>query len=200
MIGKPILFIDFDGTLCHDRFWRSLPLDQYEKVQRLLFTEDKTCIQEWMKGKRTSEEVNLLLAEQIGISSQELWSIFVKDAETMFVSQEVLETIGKLRDIYTTILITVNMDSFSRFTVPALKLDNYFDAISNSYCEGKFKEDNGGEIFKEYLEKYNTPIKSSILMDDSPTACQTFVALGGNAHQVTLEENLAFHLNKLQLV
>lgn len=194
---KPILFVDFDGTLCHDRFWRSLPEEQYKKVQVLLFEEEKSYAEEWMKGKRTAEEVNMFLAEKSRISFQVLWSVFVKDAETMRVSKEVLETIGSLRDKYTTVLITVNMDSFSRFTVPALKLDSYFDAISNSYYEGKFKSDNGGEIFKEYLQKYLGPVESSILIDDSPSACETFRSLGGITYQATTEEDIAFHLRVL---
>ncbi len=194
---KPILFIDFDGTLCHDRFWRSLPTEQYEKVQEFLFVEKRAYAEEWMKGKRTAEEVNQLLAEQLGVPFEELWGIFVRDAEAMKVSQEVLEAIGKLRDKYTTILITVNIDSFSRFTVPALKLDSYFDAISNSYYEGKFKSDNDGEIFRDYLEKYSAPVSSSVVIDDSFAVCETFKAIGGVACQVTTEEDTAFHLKTL---
>ena len=195
---KPILFVDFDGTLCHDRFWRGLPTEQYEKVQELLFAEDRSYLQEWMKGKRTAEEVNQLLADQLGIPFEEIWSVFVKDVETMTVSQEVLEKIGSLRDRYTAILITVNMDSFSRFTVPALKLNQYFDDISNSYYEGKFKSDNEGEVFKDYLQKYNAPVEESILIDDSSAACATFTALGGKILQATIEEDITFHLNGLK--
>jgi FMN phosphatase YigB (HAD superfamily) len=90
------------------------------------------------------------------------------------------------------------MDSFSRFTVPALKLDQYFDDISNSYYEGKFKSDNDGEVFKDYLEKYSAPIKESILVDDSPLACATFKALGGRVLQATANEDLTFHLHGLK--
>lgn len=196
-MSKPILFIDFDGTLCHDRFWRSLPEEQYKKVQALLFEEERSYVEEWMKGRRTAEEVNTFLAEKLGIPFQVLWSVFVKDAETMRVSREVLETIGSLRDKYTTILITVNMDSFSRFTVPALKLDSYFDAISNSYYEGKFKGDNEGEVFRDYIQKYSAPVDRSILMDDSAGACETFRALGGIAYKVTTEEDISHHLTQL---
>lgn len=182
---KPILFVDFDGTLCHDRFWRSLPKEQYEKVQELLFGEDKDLIQEWMKGKKTAEEINQQVAERLGVPFEEVWDIFVRDVETMSVSQELLEQIQKLRNKYVAVLITVNMDCFSRFTVPALKLENYFDAISNSYYEGKFKSDNEGEIFRDYLQKYSAPVIESILIDDSVGACETFTKVGGTAHRVT---------------
>lgn len=194
---KPILFIDFDGTLCHDRFWRSLPGEQYKKVQALLFGEERTYAEEWMKGKWTAEEVNQFLAEKLGIPFDELWSVFVRDAETMNVSKEMLETIDRLRDTYTTILITVNMDSFERFTVPALRLEDYFDDISNSYHEGKFKSDNDGEIFREYLMKYSAPVEHSILIDDSPGVCETFRSLGGSAYRVTSEEDISHHLTRL---
>lgn len=196
-MNKPILFIDFDGTLCRDRFWRGLDEDQYKQVQTLLFGEDKTYLQDWMKGNRTAEEVNQLLAEQVGVSFEEMWKVFVRDAETMNVSKDVLQAIEKLRGKYTTILITVNMDSFSRFTVPALELNNYFDDISNSYYEGKFKSDNEGEVFRDYINKYSAPVEHSVLIDDSTGACETFKALGGIAYQVTTEEDISHHLSQL---
>jgi len=31
---RPILFIDFDGTLCHDRFWVTLSLDFNRKYRQ----------------------------------------------------------------------------------------------------------------------------------------------------------------------
>lgn len=196
-MNKPILFVDFDGTLCHDRFWRSLPFEQYKRIQTLLFDENAQYANEWMKGKHTAEEVNQFLAGQLGIPFEEIWEVFVKDSETMSVSKDVLETIANLRDRYTTILITVNMDSFARFTVPALKLKDYFDDISNSYYEGKFKSDNEGEVFRDYINKYSAPVERSILVDDSVGACETFRALGGIAYQATSEEDIAYHLAQI---
>lgn len=197
---KSILFIDFDGTLCHDRFWRSLPAAQYEKVQSFLFGEDKTHVQEWMLGKRTAEEINELLADHLGVPFQKLWDIFVQDTRSMKVSQESLNVIKNLRDKYTTILITVNMDSFSRFTVPALRLNDYFDAISNSYDEGLFKSDNDGEVFRKYIHTYQAPVESSILIDDSPSACATFLSLGGISRQVVGDNDLVYHLKQISEV
>ncbi len=197
-MAKPILFIDFDGTLCHDRFWRSLPAEQYEKVQKFLFGDDKTHVQEWMRGKRTAEETNEILAEHLDVPFQEIWNVFVQDARSMKVSQEPLNTIKNLRHSYTTILITVNMDSFSRFTVPALQLNDYFDAISSSYEEGLFKSDNGGEVFRKYIHAYQAPVASSVLIDDSPSACNTFKDIGGVAFQVTSREDLPYYLERIK--
>ncbi|MDB5265355.1 MAG: hypothetical protein JWM39_68 [Parcubacteria group bacterium] len=197
MTTKPVLFIDFDGTLCHDRFWRGLPVDQYQKVQEVLFGEDRTYLQDWMRGKKTSEEVNQYLAAELGVPHEGIWETFVKDSQTMHVDHAVLEQIKELRDRFTTILITVNMDSLNRFTVPALHLDSYFDAISNSYDEGIFKTENDGEVFKKYADKYAVLIKDCSVIDDSVGVCKLFEDLGGTAYLVDSQKDIGHYLAQL---
>lgn len=157
--AKPILFCDFDGVLCHDRYWRSLSFNEHEKVQELLFRNNTTLVNDWMRGKYTAEEVNRIVSEKTEIPYKRLWDVFVKDCKTMHIQKGNLEKLNSFRDQYTVILITGNMDSFSRFTHPALMLDNYFDHISNSFHEGIHKTDNGGEIFLKYIEKYGATIQ-----------------------------------------
>lgn len=194
---KSILFCDFDGTLCHDRYWRSLSPDEYEKVQELLFRNDTTLVNDWMRGKYSAEEINQFVSEKTGIPFKKLWDIFVNDCKTIRVSKEALETLNRLRDRYTIILITGNMDSFSRFTQPALALENYFDHISNSSHEGIHKTDSEGEIFLKYTERYSVSIQSCILLDDSKNVCKIFTELGGTAYLVTQDQNILYYLEKL---
>ena len=78
---------------------------------------------------------------------EEVWNIFVADCEKMNISIDVLNRIENLRRNYHTVLIIDNMDCFTRFTVPALKLNSYFDSIVNSFDNKKFKSDDGGNIF-----------------------------------------------------
>jgi len=89
------------------------------------------------------------------------------------------------------------MDSFSRFTQPALALENYFDHISNSFYENIHKKDNGGEIFLKYTKRYGIPIQSCILFDDSDNVCKIFTELGGVACLITQDQNILYHLEKL---
>lgn len=194
---KPILFLDFDGTICHDKYWRSLPPAQYAQVQELIFGNDRSRLTDWMIGKYTAEEINQYVADCIGIPYDEFWKIFVRDCTTMQVSEDTLKKISSLRDTYTTILITGNMDSFTRFTVPALKLDTYFDHINNSFFEGKHKSDEQGAVFTSYADALRTPIQNCILIDDSLKNCETFTRLGGIAYQITPEKNIDQYLNLL---
>ena len=195
---KSILFCDFDGTICHDRYWRSLPEEKYEKVQQLLFHTDTSVVKDWMRGKYIAEEVNHMVAQKIGVPYNELWRLFVHDCKTMCVPEEILEKLSALRDHFAVILMTVNMDSFSRFTVPALCLEKYFDHISNSYDEGKHKTDNQGEIFTEYVARWNTAIEDCIVIDDSLSVCKTFEKLGGTAYLVTPEKDVYDHVTFLE--
>ena len=194
---KPILFVDFDGTLCHDRFWRSIGDDAYEKIQEFLFGPDTSLVMSWMRGEYTAEEVNQMVAKELAMSYETVWNIFVEDCKDMHVSPSTLETIGVLRDRFETILITDNMDCFTRFTVPVLKLDFYFDVIVNSFYTKALKKDHEGEFFLRSAQERVVSINECMLIDDSKTTCNLFDTLGGNSCVVTPEYSIEYWLEKL---
>lgn len=192
---KPALLIDFDGTLCHDKFWRSLDVDTLEKIRVFEFGPTGTA-HAWMRGEHTSEEVNKRIAEELGIPYEELWQIFVNNCSTMQVSSEVLQKIDSLRTRFHTVLLTDNMDSFDRFTVPALELENYFDLIINSYSEKKGKTDDEGLLMLDVLKRVDSKIEGSYLLDNSKGVCDLFTKLGGTSFLVTAEQNLEYWIDK----
>lgn len=194
---KPVLFIDFDGTLCHDRFWRSMDADSFARIQDFLFSKNISVVRDWMKGEYSSEEINRLVSKELGIPFENLWNIFVWDCKTMAISKDTLSWINELRKKYAVILITDNMDCLTRFTVPAQKLDLFFDEIVNSFENKKFKEDNDGEVFVQLANKNQTKIENCVLVDNSKTACDLFLKLGGRSCLVTPENSLGYCLKLL---
>lgn len=193
------LFIDFDGTLCHDRFWRSLDPVLMEKVQQSLFLDDKSVVSDWMNGAYTSEDINKKLADDLGIEYSFLWDVFVKDCQNMKVENAVLGQLKKLRNSYKIVLVTDNMDCFDRFTLPALKLDEYFDVIVNSFNKRVSKNENNGQLFRDVIERVGSNPADSILIDNSEKSCSVFQNLGGTSFLVTKEKPLAYWLNKVIL-
>jgi FMN phosphatase YigB (HAD superfamily) len=193
-MSQPIIFIDFDGTICHSKFWRSLDDDLAQKVQKLVFKDNRVKVNDWMRGKCTAEEINQLVADELAINYDELWEVFVKDCQTMEVDTEVLEKIQSLRDRYKTVLITDNMDNFSRFTVPALHLENYFDTIVSSSEVGKMKKDDQGQLFVDYAVALGSSIQECYLLDDSMDTCSLFQELGGKAYQITPDRDTMYYL------
>lgn len=189
------LFVDFDGTICHDRFWRSLNSADNRKIQDFLFSGKNSLVVEWMRGAYTSEEINELVAKGTGLDYEYIWSVFVHDCKTMSVQSEILNQINQLRNKFHVVLITGNMDCFSRFTVPSLQLDSYFDVIVNSFDEKQLKTDDAGFSFMKHV-KGN--IQEAILIEDSEKSCEIFKGLGGNAYRVINREDTLKHLQNLR--
>lgn len=188
------LFVDFDGTICHDRFWRSLSDAEYTLIQSVLFGTETTMIKDWMCGRYTSEDTNQLVSEKTKLPYAYLWKNFVRDCQTMRVDPAILEVITILRQHYSVILITGNMDCFSRWTIPTLGLNKYFDTIVNSAKEGQLKTERNGETFLKYL---SGGIADAILIEDSPTSCTLFTTLGGTALPVTEQHSALQHLQSI---
>jgi len=194
---KPILFIDFDGVLCDDRFWRGMGTADYDRIQEFLILGNRPMMDRWMRGGHSSEEINAYLSEHLDIPYEKLWEVFVNDAKTMNISPEVLSAIGHLRSRYHTVLITVNMDSLERFTVPAHRLDTYFDVIVNSYNDGRFKSEEGGQQFLDTANSLRASIEFSYLIDDRDNNCEIFKSLGGCALKVDSDHSTLKHLQAL---
>ena len=112
----------------------------------------------------------------------------------MRIDQQIFDLLALLRPRYYLVLITGNMDSFDRFTAPALQLVNYFDTIVNSYTEGQLKTDNNGASFFKYLKG---SITDAVLIEDSPKSCDLFTQIGGTAMRVTPEHSSVLHLQNL---
>jgi FMN phosphatase YigB (HAD superfamily) len=188
------LFVDFDGTICHDRFWRSLNSSESRQIQNFLFSDNNSIITDWMRSEYTSEEINELVAKETGLDYEYLWDAFVHDCKNMTVPAEILELIKRLRNKFHVVLMTGNMDCFSRFTIPALELDKYFDVIVNSFDEKRLKTDDNGLSFMKYV-KGN--IQDAILIEDSERSCEVFKGLGGNACQVMNNDDTLMYLQNL---
>lgn len=194
---KPLLLIDYDGTICFDRFWRNVEPDIFAQIQSHLFGSDRSLVHAWMRGKLTAEQINHFLAERIKLDYQQLWQIFVADCQSMRISQATLTTVQNLREGFQTILLTDNMDCFSRFTVPALRLGDYFDEIINSADHGVMKDDNDGLLFETIINERAAKVGQCWLIDNSKSACSHFARRGGKVGFVDADHSIDFWLKQL---
>ncbi|MBN2675951.1 MAG: HAD family hydrolase [Alphaproteobacteria bacterium] len=182
---KPALFIDFDGTICFDRFLVDVPDLVITWINAHIFQNPSLMI-DWIMGIKTSEQVIQYIANGTHHDYDTLWSLFVKSCKNMFVDPVILQSVKSLSESYTTILITDNMDSFRRFTMPVLKLDQYFDFIEVSTDYGLLKNNTSdGAFFKQVAEKCNVSLKDSFFIDNGQKNCQVFEELGGTSFLTT---------------
>ncbi len=196
MVNKPTLFIDFDGTICFDHFWRSTEKPVKKFIKQFLFKDNQPLLGDWMRAAHTSEDINKTIAEASGFDYNELWNCFVGDCKAMYVKQSTLELINNARSKFNTVLLTDNMDCFDRFTVPALGLQKYFDSIANSYNYKAAKGDEGGLLFRLVAEEQGIDLGEAIFIDNSKNTCELFETFGKKAHLVKYPEDIECILTK----
>ena len=160
-MNKQNIFIDFDGTICFDYFWRSAPQKINKTITKFLFWDHVQLIENWMRGKLLSEDITALIAKNTGVNYDLIYNILVKDCQNMYIPPKLLQAISDLGKNNTTILITDNMDCFNRFTKPALQLEKYFSFIFNSCDFGVLKDDiPSGGLFKKVCDIHKFDIKN----------------------------------------
>lgn len=172
------IFIDWNKTLSSSLFWENWSKEghthghDFRLIQSYLFSSDTTTLQDWMRGKHTSEEVIYRVAQQNRLDYQLLFDEFVLSCNQMkLTSPEVPLLITELKSKGITIVIaTDNMDSFSRWTVPTLRLNTLFDSVLNSSELQCLKSDTDNQddpvFFKQYLQNYQLKSNECVLIDD----------------------------------
>lgn len=168
------VFIDWDGTLSKSRFWQQWQNDTqyaalYQTITAELFSDNKDVSRSWMRGELSSEDICHQLASTSDVSNDVILGALRHSCESMIVADGALDKVEELRSLgVKVILATDNMDTFSRWTIPALSLGKKFDGILNSADMGFFKkekDDTGGSLFfKDYLSTDGL----CALIDDSP--------------------------------
>jgi hypothetical protein len=124
-----------------------------------------------MRGLYNSEQITEMSAPRVGIPADELLAELQYSCEHMGVDPALFEVVSELRAAgVAVILATDNMDTFSRWTVPALELERHFDSILNSFHIGALKADRDvsgrSPFFSPCLDSgcYSPPF---LLIDDS---------------------------------
>lgn len=200
-----IIFTDFNGVISYNKYWHSLEepvhdLHQYfESIEKFIFQESRELLNDWMRGKYTSEEIHGIIGEQIGVDSNELLQVFIEDCRRIDISEKIIDTLQELKDKYYLILRTDNMDSFDRFILPrAARLKEVFDRVDNSFNLGELKRDNNGKYFLNRAKEQNIDIKQCYFIDDSQKNCDFYTELGGSAYCVKNETESLTVLNNLK--
>ena len=175
-----VVFLDWFKTLSDSLFWEKWANNsKYSKdllkIQAYMFSNGNTIVKDWMRGQLDAETAVRKISRNTLVPYQTIMDELIASAEAMnFKDTHVVDNIKILRESGLKVVIaTDNMDTFIRWTVPAMGLEPMFDGIIDSYSKKALKTDfSGGDnlFFKEYLEKTNLKPGESILIDDSKEA------------------------------
>jgi hypothetical protein len=205
------LFIDWHNTLSTSIFWEHLQdsthphHDLFPLVQPLPSEIHKGTFASWMRGEVTSEEVIHRIARLRHLDYDLIFQEFIVSCQQMqFVSEELPDLISSLRvQGIKVVVATNNTDSFSRWTVPGMKLNTIFDSIINSFDMKalKWDVDEKGQslFFANFLCIDSIQRGESILIDDNTTkmARERTESFGIEYRHVELGIGLVFELRKM---
>lgn len=202
-----VIFIDWNKTLSNSRFWEQLEdvnhkyHSLHQKIINSLFIDNKNLINPWMQGKLTSEDICKAIAENTGIEEKIIFEELVESARNMtFVSEGIPDLINAIRAKGIKVVIaTDNMDTFNRFTVKSMELEDLFDDILNSYELKAMKGDfeNGKSLFfDDFIKRNNLSYTDTVLLDDSTSNSDPLTGLGMQTIQITSPDNLIYNLKK----
>lgn len=204
---KPkIVFIDWSGTLSKSKFWGHLEASDpelFKMIEDNLFKKNIDLIKPWMKGTLTSEDVVKKISQETGLDYNKVFEEFVKGCELMdFVDPKVPSLIEKLQKKGIKVYIASNnMDSFDRWTIPAMKLDRIFNGIINSFpikvLKHDFADDGTSLFFDKVLKKEGVKPQETTLIDDSEDKEGKLGSFGINYRRISDQRILVTELSEL---
>lgn len=203
------IFLDWNGTLSKSKFWGHLQKSEegillFNKIENVLFGQLKELLKPWMRGECKSEDICKKISELVNLPFDFIFSEFIKGCKNMEIcNEEILNLIYLIKKSGSKVIIaTDNMDSFTRWTYPAIqeKHNAVFDDILNSFELKALKEDvnNGVNMFfDDYIKNKKLQYCDCVLIDDSPDKNGIFSKIGMEYIQVPTTEEFIFSLRKL---
>jgi FMN phosphatase YigB (HAD superfamily) len=202
-----IIFIDWNKTLSHSLFWEQLKTEEHtyhlygDQIIHSLFNIDANLINNWMLGKQTTEDVCNLISEHVQLPANIIQEELIVSCQNMtFIDEAIPSLLAKIREKGMRVVVaTDNMDTFRRFTMPALKLEEHFDDFLISSELGVFKYtfiDDKIPFFDAYLQTYNATYGDVALLDDSPEPTGTYERKGFVIRDVQDKSDLIRYLKE----
>ncbi|GCE30555.1 hypothetical protein KDA_60390 [Dictyobacter alpinus] len=207
------VFLDWAFTLSNSLFWNHLDDPEnphyptFQAIQATLFGKNSSFSQmtDWMRGELSSEDVIAFICQQNPTFDPQLLlqELALSCSQMQFVSAEIPAYVHQLQTMGIKVVVaTDNMDTFSRWTVPALKLQNIFDDVLNSYKLKGLKMDKTADgksvFFGDYLQTHQIGYGESVLIDDGDEQYgQIISSFGIDYRQIEPRVGLVPELQKL---
>lgn len=202
------VLIDWHGTLSQSLFWEHWHKGTTGEprmaalLQDAMFGGNHHLLSPWMRGDLTSEDVVARAAVVAGIPFEIAMEGFIASCKSMrLVSDAVLPLIAILRSRGVCVgIATDNMDSFTRWTVPALELDRHVDVVLNSAVlramKGERRQDGSSAFFGDFLHARGFARGTTVILDDSPDIKSVVEAAGMIFRSITSKKTVVSALGE----
>ncbi len=200
-----VIFVDWYRTLCSCPFFHNLQQVNPKLFQRLddkMFEElPLSLLVDWMRGRVNRNHILQQMSDD-ELGFDEIGRLLKYGAATMKLDNEAfLPLIQSLRKKgLKVVLATDNTDVFCDYTVPALRLNRYFDGIISSNQVGYVKDDVVADkmlFFDKFLSKNNLSYSEAMLLDDSVETCRLCKSFGMRSRIIRSSDDMLQVLSRL---
>jgi hypothetical protein len=181
------IFWDWDGVLGTQKFWhRTTQHDDHLRQFSETIFRDKALTQKWMRGQTTLADI--VDEQRFAMTAETLAEILRRDwQDDAAINQRRFVKIAGQHPTAEHYIATDNMDIFSAFAGGNDFIQQNFVKVYNSAECGVLKDDQPG-LFGYILGDLKLEdFSDALLLDDSPTSCERFRKLGGQAILVGLK-------------
>jgi len=206
---QTLILLDWSQTLSVSRFWEpwftsddAALRDLAVRMAGAIFDRPNDLLDRWCLGEVSAEDVVAEVAVAAGIDPVlALEGLEASCRGMRFLSDDILPMVEALRARGVRVgIATDNMDTFTRWTVPALGLDRWFDPILNSSDLGAVKSGPlaGGRhpFFSDMLDGLE-PGTQVYLVDDGGKTAPVAEAIGVTFCHVTPERDVVAWLQEI---
>jgi FMN phosphatase YigB (HAD superfamily) len=174
-----VVFVDWASTLSTSLFWQQSPGSRLSaadsaRVESYVFGHP-ALVRQWMRGTVAAEDICTLAAGSLGLAAADLLADLELSCRGFeFYDPAAVDVLRAIRERgIKVVLATDNMDTLTRWTAPALRLGDMFDAILNSASLGALKNDlvdGQSPFFGPWLDSEQAAPSETVLVDNSPAA------------------------------
>ncbi|MFA5210970.1 MAG: hypothetical protein WC414_00510 [Patescibacteria group bacterium] len=198
IIRPKVIFIDWYKTLSNSLFWDNSIY--FSSFREFLFINNRPLLDSWMRGEYTYLDIAKILSEKFSISFTDILSDLEYSSKNMkFVSEDIPILLNKIRNKgIKVVLASDNMDTFRKFTMPAMNLEKMFDDFLLSPEIKALKKDIKDDslvFFAKYFEKNNLLYNEAILIDDNDEHAEIYLQKGFKIEKINNVSELLARLN-----
>ncbi|MEI6288471.1 MAG: hypothetical protein WCP18_02740 [bacterium] len=200
-MNPKVIFFDWNKTLSDSLFWSNLRDSNHQHnqyvstIEKSIFFDNRQLINPWMRGEYSSEDICQIIANKSGVPYEVVFNGLKESCAIMkLVSEEIPGLVWQIKAKgIKTVIATDNMDTFSRFTIPALDLTELFDDFLISYnlklLKGDVQEDSI-PFFDGYLKQNSLNYSDVVLLDDCIDMGEVYNRLDFKIIEITGKDKL----------
>lgn len=179
------IIFDFGFTLSSDLYFNVAPPEcpnWQELIQQHIFS-DAALVDRWMSAEVTMHDIAGILAPIVHMDVARIIQFLELGCQKLNFNQAVLDFALRQRAAgMKTVIVTGNMDVFTRVVVPCHHLDQKFDLILNSFDHREIdKAVLWPKAFAHFGDQFG--YTQSLLIEDGEKNVRKFREKGGYAYQ-----------------